>query len=48
MTDPCQGLTDTAIAWPAGALDFGFYDRSHLIHEFNELVGLSPRQYLSN
>jgi AraC-like DNA-binding protein len=39
--------TDAAIDWSAVALDFGFYDQSHLIHEFNDLVGLSPRQFLA-
>jgi AraC-like DNA-binding protein len=39
---------DIAVDWPSLALDFGFYDQSHLIHEFNDLVGLSPRQFLAN
>lgn len=35
----------TEIDWSDVAADFGFYDQSHLIHEFNSLVGLSPNQY---
>jgi AraC-like DNA-binding protein len=33
--------------WSAVAAEFGFYDQSHLIHEFNDLVGVSPGQFLS-
>jgi AraC-like DNA-binding protein len=33
--------------WPAVAADFGFYDQSHLIHEFNDLVGLSPGRFFA-
>lgn len=32
--------------WPVVAADFGFYDQSHLIHEFNDLVGLSPGRFM--
>jgi transcriptional regulator GlxA family with amidase domain len=32
------GLLDTA-------LSFGYYDQSHMIHEFNEFAGTSPLQY---
>ena len=39
------GVSD--VDWSAVAADFGFYDQSHLIHEFNDLVGLSPRQFLN-
>jgi AraC-like DNA-binding protein len=34
------------IDWPVVAADFGFYDQSHLIHEFNDLVGLSPGRFI--
>lgn len=33
--------------WSAVAADFGFYDQSHLIHEFRDMVGLSPRQFVN-
>jgi AraC-like DNA-binding protein len=36
------------VDWPIVAADFGFYDQSHLIHEFKDLVGLSPRQFLNS
>jgi AraC-like DNA-binding protein len=39
-------VTESAIDWSAVAADFGFYDQSHLIREFNDLVGLSPGQFL--
>lgn len=32
------GLLDTA-------LSFGYYDQSHMIHDFNEFAGTSPLQY---
>jgi len=35
------------VDWPAVATDFGFYDQSHLIQKFNDLVGLSPGQFLN-
>jgi len=35
------------VDWSVTAADYGFYDQSHLIHEFKDLVGLSPRQFLS-
>jgi AraC-like DNA-binding protein len=38
--------TGSDVDWPAAAADFGFYDQSHMIHEFRDLVGLSPRQFL--
>jgi AraC-like DNA-binding protein len=34
------GLLDTA-------LSFGYYDQSHMIHEFNEFAGTSPLQYFN-
>jgi methylphosphotriester-DNA--protein-cysteine methyltransferase len=33
--------------WPALALDFGYFDQSHLIREFHEFSGLSPTEYLN-
>jgi methylphosphotriester-DNA--protein-cysteine methyltransferase len=32
--------------WSGLAVSFGFYDQSHLIHEFRDLVGLSPREFI--
>lgn len=32
--------------WSEVALDGGFYDQSHLIHEFQSLCGLSPAHFL--
>jgi AraC-like DNA-binding protein len=37
---------EAGVDWSAVAVDFGFYDQSHLIHEFNDLVGLSPGQFV--
>lgn len=33
------------IDWASIAQEYGFYDQSHLIHDFNEIVGLSPAQF---
>ncbi len=32
--------------WPGVALECGYYDQSHLIHEFQQLAGLTPSAYL--
>lgn len=32
--------------WPDLALDCGYYDQAHLIHEFQQFAGLTPAQYL--
>ncbi len=34
-----------AVDWAAVAADHGFYDQSHLIHEFRALAGTSPTGY---
>ena len=33
------------IDWATIAQEYGFYDQSHLIHDFKEIVGLSPLQF---
>jgi AraC-like DNA-binding protein len=33
--------------WPALALNCGYYDQSHFIHDFSEFSALSPAAYLS-
>lgn len=33
--------------WTRVALDCGYYDQSHLIHEFRELSGMTPGRYLA-
>lgn len=33
--------------WAALACDLGYFDQSHLIHEFTEFSGVSPSQYLN-
>jgi AraC-like DNA-binding protein len=32
--------------WSDLAVDCGYYDQSHMIHEFQELAGLTPTEYL--
>lgn len=32
--------------WPDLAVECGFYDQAHLIHEFQQLAGLTPSEYL--
>lgn len=33
--------------WPDLALELGFYDQSHLVHELKALTGLTPGQWLA-
>ena len=33
--------------WSDVALDCGFYDQAHLIHEFRRHANMTPTQYLS-
>jgi AraC-like DNA-binding protein len=40
--------TKTLPDWPDLAVDCGYYDQSHMIHEFQELAGLTPAAYLRN
>lgn len=35
-----------ALNWSQVALSCGYYDQSHLIHDFQEFSGLSPADYL--
>jgi AraC-like DNA-binding protein len=35
----------TPIEWAALALDCGYFDQAHLIHEFREFSGLAPTAY---
>jgi AraC-like DNA-binding protein len=32
--------------WSDLAVDCGYYDQAHLIHEFQQLAGLTPSDYL--
>ena len=34
--------------WPDLAVDCGYYDQAHLIHEFQQLAGLTPAAYVKN
>jgi len=40
-----QNTTET-VDWQDVAYRFGYYDQSHLIHDFNYYLGISPEQYL--
>nr|WP_167884353.1 helix-turn-helix domain-containing protein [Leptospira ilyithenensis] len=33
--------------WAALALEFGYFDQSHFIHDFKDLVGITPKKYFS-
>jgi AraC-like DNA-binding protein len=35
------------VDWAQVALDCGYYDQSHFIHDFREFSGLSPSVYLA-
>lgn len=37
----------SAVDWADVACTYGYFDQSHLIHEFQELTGLSPNDYLA-
>jgi AraC-like DNA-binding protein len=36
----------SAIEWAELAAQCGYFDRAHLVHEFRELAGITPTQYL--
>jgi AraC-like DNA-binding protein len=38
----------SATDWPDLAVDCGYYDQAHLIHEFQEFAGLTPAEYQRN
>ena len=40
-----QGVDD--VDWAGTAVACGYYDQSHMIHEFQDLAGLSPSSYLA-
>jgi AraC-like DNA-binding protein len=33
--------------WSALAIELGFFDQAHMIHDFSELAGLTPLEYLA-
>jgi AraC-like DNA-binding protein len=37
--------SDAEVDWASRAVESGYYDQSHLIHEFRELSGLRPTEY---
>jgi AraC-like DNA-binding protein len=45
LTDMLRGSRQRP-AWSDLAVSFGFYDQSHLIHEFTDLVGLRPGEFI--
>jgi AraC-like DNA-binding protein len=42
-----QLSTGAEANWADLALDYGYYDQSHLVNEFRELSGLTPTSYLA-
>ena len=38
---------DTSADWAGLAHRFNYYDQSHLIHEFRQLAGVAPEQYMA-
>lgn len=39
--------TDKSVSFTTAGLESGYYDQSHLIHNFKQITGLTPKQYLS-
>lgn len=40
--------TGTRIHWPSVALDAGYFDQAHFIHDFRAFSGINPSAYLSD
>ncbi len=43
--DRIRGLPTAQLDWVSLALDLGYYDQPHLIHEFRELTGSTPESF---
>jgi AraC-like DNA-binding protein len=41
-----EAETSHSINWSQLALDSGFYDQAHFIHDFKEFSGFTPNEYL--
>jgi AraC-like DNA-binding protein len=41
-------ITGGSVDWQNIAYRHGYYDQSHLIHDFNHFLGVSPEQYLKS
>jgi transcriptional regulator GlxA family with amidase domain len=40
--------SDPAVDWVQAALDSGFFDQSHMIHDFRRFAGRSPTSFLAD
>jgi AraC-like DNA-binding protein len=38
-------VSDGESSWAEAAAEHGYYDQSHLIHDFRELAGITPTAY---
>lgn len=43
--DLVRRIMADAIPWTDAALDHGYFDQSHMIHEFRRFSGMTPRQF---
>ena len=43
-----HGANGTPVDWPDLALEYGYYDQAHFIHEFQEFSGVTPTVYAAN
>ncbi len=46
LSEKLSGAAGASVDWADLAVRHGFYDQSHLIHDFKDLIGLSPTEFL--
>jgi len=41
----CEVAANGSVEWAQVAAEHGYYDQSHLVHDFGELAGITPTAY---